>query len=162
MMLYTLELVAVYLYFKSQRSKRDPPPIMFAVCFVLVVDTLATFAVCADVFSVRAYLQNFLRRNISSRSSYVSYFGVGQNSQLHLQALLILILRGSNKSFRSSLVSYCLDHLEASATNRGSFMAWPLRTQRPFQIPTKLQSYFLAELFASSSKILRFQCSHGK
>jgi len=40
----------------------------------------------------------------------------------------------------------------ANATNRGSFMTWPLRTYRPFQIPTKLQSYFLAELFASSSQ----------
>lgn len=126
MMLYTLELVAVYLYFKSQRSKRDPPPIMFAVCFVLVVDTLATFAVCADVFSVRAYLQNSLRRNISSRSSYVSCFGVGQNSQLHLQALLILILRGGFKSFRSSLVPYCLDHLEWS---------WSIRCSRIYGLP---------------------------
>jgi len=126
MILYTLELVAVYVYFRSQRSKQDPPLIVFAICFVLVVDTLATFAVCADVFSVRAYSQDFLRCNISSRSSYVSCFGVGQNSQLRLQALLIPILRGGIKSFRSSLVPYCLDHFEWS---------WSIRCSRVYGLP---------------------------
>jgi len=55
LMLYTLELVAVYLYFANERSKRDHSLITFAVCFTLFTDTLASFAVCADVFSVRAY-----------------------------------------------------------------------------------------------------------
>lgn len=119
-MLYTLELVAAYLYFTSQRKRRDPPLIIFAVCFTLSVDTLASFAVCADVFSVRVYSQNFLRYNISSRFSYVSYFGVGQISQLHLQALLILFLREYNESFPSSLVPYCLDHLKWSGSIRCS------------------------------------------
>lgn len=51
-MLYTLELVAVYLYFTSHRGKRDHRMIIFAVYFVLVADTVASFAVCANVFAL--------------------------------------------------------------------------------------------------------------
>ncbi|KAF8959769.1 hypothetical protein BDZ97DRAFT_1836886 [Flammula alnicola] len=51
LMLYTLELVAAYVYFSSPRSKRDRKIVVYAVIFCLLVDTVGTFATCAVIFT---------------------------------------------------------------------------------------------------------------
>ena len=123
LMLYTLELVAVYLYFSNERSKRDHPLIMFAVCFTLLTDTLASFAVCADVFAVRAYYHStpFI---ITFRRDLDLCLVLGSaNIQIYLPlrpSSLMPILREYVENFCSSMVPYLMDHLEQSWSIRCS------------------------------------------
>ncbi|KIM49605.1 hypothetical protein M413DRAFT_112594 [Hebeloma cylindrosporum] len=52
--------------------------------------------------------------------------GSAKHSMLHFQPLLMPILRGRIKSFRSSLVPHCLDHCE---------WPWSIRCPRIHGVP---------------------------
>ena len=45
--LYGLVMLCVYLYFRSERSKRDPLILKFAVAVNAVMDTVSTFGLCS-------------------------------------------------------------------------------------------------------------------
>jgi hypothetical protein len=52
-MLYTLEIVQFYHYFRtSGRARDDRNAIKVAVILLMILDTLATFASCATVYLV--------------------------------------------------------------------------------------------------------------
>ncbi|KDR82709.1 hypothetical protein GALMADRAFT_238207 [Galerina marginata CBS 339.88] len=51
LMLYTVELAAGWKYFHGDRSKRDHRILFGTVIFNLVMDTIGTFALSADVFT---------------------------------------------------------------------------------------------------------------
>ena len=52
-MLYGVAMLCVYLYKRSERSRRDSLFVKLAVAACAVLDTVGTFGFCGNVFYVR-------------------------------------------------------------------------------------------------------------
>lgn len=64
--LYTLEVVAAVIYFRSSRARNERIYITLAVLFNLAVDTVGSFSVMVSAYTVRFFSDAYKRCSISS------------------------------------------------------------------------------------------------